>query len=211
MAQHRGHHRGHRLHAIGAEFALHYSCSRRADAGFLEDLRSAPWGNRVHLHFSDENNRADFSDILHYRDGAHVYACGADGYMAAVMQAAEAAGTALAPQIEIDASLSALGFVQLGIALAIVDALFPWRDVRGVVGAHPASGHAFFVFTPSAETPSRLWYQSATQAGLGGPIFVDFTPADEPKTLPGGDGVYAPHPHALFVWEAARGTLSQRR
>ena len=85
------------------------------------------------------------------------------------------------------------------------------RDARGVVGAHPASGHAFFVFTPSAETPSRLWYQSATQAGLGGPIFVDFTPADEPKTLPGGNGVYAPHPHALLVWEAARGTLARCR
>ena len=85
------------------------------------------------------------------------------------------------------------------------------RDARGVSGTHPASGHSFFVFTPSAETPSRLWYQSATQAGLGGPIFVDFTPADEPKTLPGGDGAYAPHPHALFVWEAERGTLSRCR
>jgi hypothetical protein len=85
------------------------------------------------------------------------------------------------------------------------------RDARGVSGTHPASGHSFFVFTPSAETPSRLWYQSATQAGLGGPIFVDFTPADEPKTLPGGDGAYAPHPHALLVWEAERGTLSRWR
>lgn len=47
-------------------------------------------------------------------------------------RAADAAGTTLAPHIEIDASLSAVGFVQLGIALAVVDALFPWRDVRGV-------------------------------------------------------------------------------
>ncbi|WP_172293445.1 2Fe-2S iron-sulfur cluster-binding protein [Pseudoruegeria sp. HB172150] len=82
----------HHLHAIGAEFALHYSCSRREDAGFLEDLRHVPWGNRLHLHFSDEGSRADLSRVLRYRAGAHVYTCGGDAYMAAVMVAAEANG-----------------------------------------------------------------------------------------------------------------------
>ncbi|MAQ84909.1 MAG: NAD-binding oxidoreductase [Maritimibacter sp.] len=84
----------HRLHALGAEFALHYSCSRRADAGFLEDLRDVPWGNRVHLHFSDEGSRADFAQVLAWRAGAHVYTCGGDAYMGAVMAAAEANGFA---------------------------------------------------------------------------------------------------------------------
>eukprot|EP00908_Phaeocystis_cordata_P015561 Transcript_26716.p1 GENE.Transcript_26716~~Transcript_26716.p1 ORF type:complete len:1344 (+),score=457.27 Transcript_26716:146-4033(+) len=75
------------------------------------------------------------------------------------------------------------------------------RHTTGIIGTHPASGYAFFLFTPSAETPRRLWYQSASQAGLGGPIFIDYNPGEEPRTLPGGDPAYAPHPHALLVWD----------
>jgi len=82
----------HRLHAIGAEFRLHYSCSTRAGAGFLEDLRDVPWANRVQMHFSDEGTRADLADVLRYREGAHVYTCGPDVYMASVMDAAAANG-----------------------------------------------------------------------------------------------------------------------
>ncbi len=82
----------HRLHALGRDFSLHYSCASRANAGFLDDLRDMPWGNRVHLHFSDEGSRADLSQVLDWREGAHVYACGPEVYMAAVMQAAEANG-----------------------------------------------------------------------------------------------------------------------
>ncbi|MFV2052092.1 2Fe-2S iron-sulfur cluster-binding protein [Aliiroseovarius sp. YM-037] len=82
----------HRLHAIGAEFALHYSCSKRANAGFLDDLAAMPWADRVHLHFSDEGARADLSQILTYRDNAHVYTCGPEAYMASVMEATEANG-----------------------------------------------------------------------------------------------------------------------
>ncbi len=82
----------HRLHSLGADFAMHYSCSTRAGAGFLDDLRDMPWCNRVHQHFSDEGTRADLSALLKYSDGAHVYTCGPDAYMAAVMDAAEANG-----------------------------------------------------------------------------------------------------------------------
>ncbi|MCK0126362.1 reductive dehalogenase [Gelidibacter sp. F2691] len=79
----------HRLHALGANFALHYSVSRRDQAGFLEDLAAMPWADRVHLHISDENTRADFDAVLaNAPEGAHVYACGADRYMDAVMEAA---------------------------------------------------------------------------------------------------------------------------
>ncbi len=49
----------HRLHAIGADFELHYSCKRRDSAGFLQDLATAPWAHRVHLHVSAEGYRAD--------------------------------------------------------------------------------------------------------------------------------------------------------
>ncbi len=82
----------HRLHTIGADFALHYSCSSRATAGFLDDLRLMPWAGRVSLHVSDEGTRADLAAILAYREGAHVYTCGPDAYMGAVIAAAETAG-----------------------------------------------------------------------------------------------------------------------
>ncbi|THD76481.1 2Fe-2S iron-sulfur cluster binding domain-containing protein [Thalassobius vesicularis] len=83
----------HRLHALGAEFQLHYSCSSRANAGYLADLAAAPWADRVHLHFSDEGTRADLSAILKgYTPGWHVYTCGPDRYMSSVIDAATLAG-----------------------------------------------------------------------------------------------------------------------
>ncbi|MBF9036363.1 4Fe-4S dicluster domain-containing protein [Rhodobacterales bacterium HKCCE2091] len=82
----------HRLHALGAGFALHYSVSRREGAAFLPDFDRAPWRDRVHLHVSDEGTRCDLSRVLRHAPGAHVYACGPEPYMAAVIAAAEAAG-----------------------------------------------------------------------------------------------------------------------
>lgn len=82
----------HRLHSLNKDFALHYSCSTRATAGFLDDLAKAPWKNRVHLHFSDEGTRADLGKVLPFKKNAHVYTCGPDAYMDGVMAAAEAAG-----------------------------------------------------------------------------------------------------------------------
>ena len=82
----------HRLHAIGADFALHYSASRRADAGFLEDLAHVPWADKVHLHFSDQGSRADLLRVLKYRHGAHVYTCGPDRFMRSVLDAAQTNG-----------------------------------------------------------------------------------------------------------------------
>ena len=79
----------HELHASGASFAMHYSVPSRADAGFLDDLAKAPWAGRVRLHVSDEGMRADLDAVLaDYRTGWHVYACGPDRYMSAVMEAA---------------------------------------------------------------------------------------------------------------------------
>ncbi|WP_166416650.1 2Fe-2S iron-sulfur cluster-binding protein [Cochlodiniinecator piscidefendens] len=82
----------HRLHALGRDFALHYSCSSRTGAGFLEDLALVPWADRVHFHFSDEGTRADLTALLSYRDNAHVYTCGPGAYMESVMNAAKAGG-----------------------------------------------------------------------------------------------------------------------
>ncbi|MEL6838830.1 MAG: reductive dehalogenase domain-containing protein [Pseudomonadota bacterium] len=82
----------HRLHRLGADFALHYSFHRRADAGFLDDLATFPWSDNVHLHVTEEGTRADLAKIISYSKGAHIYTCGPDAYMTAVMAAAEANG-----------------------------------------------------------------------------------------------------------------------
>ena len=83
----------HRLHALGADFELHYSASRMDGAGYLDDLRRAPWADRVTLHFSDQGSRADLDAILaDYRPGWHVYTCGPDRYMQGVIEAAERQG-----------------------------------------------------------------------------------------------------------------------
>ncbi|MDX8351014.1 reductive dehalogenase [Cognatiyoonia sp. IB215182] len=82
----------HRLHRLGAEFAVHYSFRRREDAGFLDDLAAAPWADKVRLHVSEEGSRADLARLTTYSQGAHIYTCGPDHYMAAVMEAAAANG-----------------------------------------------------------------------------------------------------------------------
>ena len=83
----------HRLHEIGADFTLHYSCSSRTSAGFLDDLSVFPWKDRVQFHISDEGTRADLDAILgDRRDGDHLYTCGPDAYMQAVMTAAARGG-----------------------------------------------------------------------------------------------------------------------
>ncbi|MBZ0128055.1 MAG: reductive dehalogenase [Rhodobacteraceae bacterium] len=82
----------HRLHRLGRDFAMHYSCSKQASAGFLNDLAAMPWADRVHLHFSDKGSRADLAAILKWQEGAHVYTCGPDIYMQGVLDTATRAG-----------------------------------------------------------------------------------------------------------------------
>lgn len=82
----------HRLHALGKPFTVHYSGRSRSKMGFVGDLARMPWAGKLHLHISDEGSRADITNLLRYVDGAHVYTCGAEGYMAAVLAAAEVAG-----------------------------------------------------------------------------------------------------------------------
>ncbi|MEP1931695.1 MAG: 2Fe-2S iron-sulfur cluster-binding protein [Roseibium sp.] len=83
----------HRLHAIGANFEMHYSCSFESNAGYLGDLKDFPWADRVHLHFSDKGSRADLDEVLGtYNAGDHVYTCGPERYMQSVMEAAERIG-----------------------------------------------------------------------------------------------------------------------
>ena len=83
----------HALHDRGAAFEMHYSVSRARDLGFLDDMKAAPWFDRVRLHVSGEGGRADLVSIF---TGAgrddQVYVCGPEGYMEAVASAAGQAG-----------------------------------------------------------------------------------------------------------------------
>ncbi len=82
----------HELHAAGRDFVLHYSGRSRCKMGLLDDIAEFPWADKVQLHISDEGTRINLSAALAYTPGAHVYTCGADRYMQAVLEAATAAG-----------------------------------------------------------------------------------------------------------------------
>ena len=83
----------HRLHALGPDFALHYSVKARGSAGYLDDLAAAPWADRVTVHVTDEGTRADLDAVIGaWGEGAHLYTCGPDRYMQSVVAAAERQG-----------------------------------------------------------------------------------------------------------------------
>lgn len=46
--------------------------------------------------------------------------------------AARAKGVTLSPSLEIDVSISAIGFLQAGLGVALVDALLPWQQFTGL-------------------------------------------------------------------------------
>tara|TARA_B110000116_G_scaffold76506_2_gene66385 strand:+ start:831 stop:4055 length:3225 start_codon:yes stop_codon:yes gene_type:complete len=80
----------HHLHETNKDFVMHYSASSEHEAGFINDLKTAPWFDKVHLHFSDQGNRADFNRITpKYSKNLHAYICGSERYMDAVINALE--------------------------------------------------------------------------------------------------------------------------
>ena len=84
-----------RLHQLGADFQLHY-CARSIErAAFVERLQTAPFAERVHLHFDDSpaNQRLDAAALLANPDpGTHLYVCGPGGFMEHVLSTAKAHG-----------------------------------------------------------------------------------------------------------------------
>lgn len=83
----------HELHAQGKSFEVHYSGRIREKMGFLDDIPSYPWADKVHLHVSGEGSRVDLDKVMkRYQPGWHTYTCGADRYMTSVVDAAEQAG-----------------------------------------------------------------------------------------------------------------------
>ncbi len=84
-----------RLHAIGADFELHY-CTRSVErTAFREEIAAAPFASRVHFHVDDGDaaQKLDLPAALGDRDtGTHLYVCGPTGFIQHVTQTAQALG-----------------------------------------------------------------------------------------------------------------------
>ncbi|MEH6823539.1 MAG: reductive dehalogenase [Motiliproteus sp.] len=82
----------HQLHSEGREFSFYYKSKTRAQAGFIEELESYAWADRVQFHFSDEN-RLMVDDVLNdYQPGDHLYTCGPAAFMDAVFESGQQQG-----------------------------------------------------------------------------------------------------------------------
>lgn len=84
------------LHQQGADFALHLCARSRSRAPFTQRLAQAPWQPRAHLHLDDEAATALHIDSLlaQAQHGCHLYVCGPNGFMDAMLGAARRAGWA---------------------------------------------------------------------------------------------------------------------
>jgi len=87
MAQH--------LDRTGKDFELHYCARSRSRAAFLERLADASWAERVHYHFDDEDEHQRLRLDALLKDATpdtHLYVCGPQGFMNAVLDEARASG-----------------------------------------------------------------------------------------------------------------------
>jgi vanillate O-demethylase ferredoxin subunit len=84
-----------RLAATGASFEMHYATRSRARTAFVERIGRAPFADRVHFHFDDgaAAQKLDIAALLAAQPtGTHLYVCGPQGLMDAVLGAARADG-----------------------------------------------------------------------------------------------------------------------
>ena len=83
----------HTLSRQRRNFAVHYSVSKEEDLAFQIDINRFSWKSDVISHVSSQGSRADPAAI--FADAGpddHVYVCGPDAYMDAILAAAEDAG-----------------------------------------------------------------------------------------------------------------------
>ncbi len=86
-----------RLHAIGADFALHQCVRSTKLAAFAERLASAPFAARTHLHCDDgaSEQKLDLPALLAAEPASsQLYVCGPNGFMEYVLDSARALGWA---------------------------------------------------------------------------------------------------------------------
>ena len=83
----------HTLHRDKGDFQLHYSVSKKEDLAFINDINKFKWKAHLEYHISSEGSRADFDRVFAKASPEdHVYLCGPDAYMDAVIRAAIGAG-----------------------------------------------------------------------------------------------------------------------
>ncbi|BBQ00596.1 vanillate O-demethylase oxidoreductase [Burkholderia sp. SFA1] len=83
------------LDRSGGDFELHYCARSRSRAAFVERLANASWAQRVQYHFDDEDahQRLHLDALLKdVHADTHLYVCGPQGFMNAVLDAARANG-----------------------------------------------------------------------------------------------------------------------
>ena len=81
------------LAAAGAAFDLHYCARSRSRAAFVERIDASPWAANVQYHFDDEHGLVDLNALLADASGQrHLYVCGPQGFMNAVLDTARALG-----------------------------------------------------------------------------------------------------------------------
>lgn len=83
------------LSKSGSDFDLHYCVRTRERAAFVEDLLRSEFAPKVHLHFDDgdETQKLDLNQVLaHPNPGVHLYTCGPNGFMDAVLGTARKLG-----------------------------------------------------------------------------------------------------------------------
>jgi vanillate O-demethylase ferredoxin subunit len=84
-----------RLAHGGADFDMHYCGRSLSRMAFVERIQSSPFAARVQLHVDDgeASQKLDLASVLADPEpGTHLYVCGPNGYMEAVLAAAKAAG-----------------------------------------------------------------------------------------------------------------------
>ena len=83
------------LHADGADFRLHHCTRSMARTPFIERMNAAPWADRVQRHLDDgaPGQRLQLSSVLsRHGPGRHLYVCGPQGFMDAVLGTARSLG-----------------------------------------------------------------------------------------------------------------------
>jgi vanillate monooxygenase ferredoxin subunit len=83
------------LSAMGQAFALHHCNRSRERTAFMNRLAAAPFAARVHHHFDDgaPEQKLDIAATLQSApSGTHLYVCGPQGFMDAVLGAGRATG-----------------------------------------------------------------------------------------------------------------------
>lgn len=80
------------LHADGVSFEFHISAPNAQTAPFFEALQMSDYADAVVPHFSQDGQRFQAADLPAWQPGMHLYLCGGNAFMEAVVSYSKAAG-----------------------------------------------------------------------------------------------------------------------